>query len=154
VDNYVYLVVAKRGGGAMIVSPQGKVLAEGKEPNGLAIADIDPFGNRRGGDAANSQVDMRARLFRERNPGAYRILTDPEPPVLKKIPATITVEEAVRIGSGVLTIGEEQFREAETLVRAGKREEAIRAFEKLRTDYPNSWIDRVSRDRLAKLAVQ
>lgn len=46
VDNFVYLVVAKRGSGAIIVSPQGKVLAEGKGQNAIATADINPFGAR------------------------------------------------------------------------------------------------------------
>src|SRR5439155_1695748 len=31
VENFVYLVVSQRGSGAMIISPQGKILAEGKE---------------------------------------------------------------------------------------------------------------------------
>jgi hypothetical protein len=150
-DNFVYLAVAKRGGGAMIISPQGKVLAEGKGRDDIAIADINPFAGREGGDALNSQTDMRARLFRERNPEAYRILTDPNPPVLKKIPPTITVEEAVRIGSGTLTAGEERFNQAEALVRAGKTAEAIAAFEQLRADFPNTWIDRSAQARLNKL---
>jgi hypothetical protein len=36
----------------------------------LAIADIEPRGHREGGDALNWQHDVRARLFRERNPEA------------------------------------------------------------------------------------
>ena len=40
--------------------------------------------------------DMRARLFRERNPAAFGILSEPNPPVLAKVPATITQREAVR----------------------------------------------------------
>jgi hypothetical protein len=94
---------------------------------------------------------MRARLFRERNPAAYGILTDPNPPVLKKIPATITVEEAVRIGSGALTIGEDRFQEAEELLRAGKTTQAALAFEKLRAEFPHTWIDREAQKRLAKI---
>ena len=89
-DNFVYLAVAKRDGGAMILSPQGTVLAEGKWPDDIAMADLNPFTGREGGDALNSQVDMRARLFRERNPAAYSLLTDPNPPALRKIPPTIT----------------------------------------------------------------
>jgi predicted amidohydrolase len=50
-DNFVYLVVAKRGGGAMIISPQGTILAEGKGRDDIAMADIDPFGGREAGDA-------------------------------------------------------------------------------------------------------
>jgi len=94
---------------------------------------------------------MRARLFRERSPAAYGILTDPEPPVLKKVPATITVEDAVRISEKVLTVGDARFREADDLRRAGKTEEAIRAYEKLRAEFPHSWLDRVAGERLTSL---
>jgi predicted amidohydrolase len=151
VDNFVYLAVAKRGGGALIVSPQGKVLAEGGEPDGIAVADIDPFGGRQAGDALNSQQDMRARLFRERNPAAYGLLTDPNPPVLKKVPQTITAQEAIRIASQTLTAGNERFSQAEALRKQGQTADAIRAFEKLIEEFPHTWIDRRSRERLAAL---
>jgi len=151
VDNFVYLIVAQRGGGSMIISPQGKVLAEGRRAGDIAIAEIDPLGGREGGDAHNVQRDMRARLFRERNPAAYSILTDPNPPVLSKIPATITVEEAVRIFAGTLTTGEERFAKAESLLRAGKVEAAARVFEELRAEFPGTWIDRSAGERLARI---
>jgi predicted amidohydrolase len=150
-DNYVYLVVAKRGGGSLIVSPQGKVLAEGHGPGDFVSAEIDPFGGREGGDAHNVQEDMRARLFRERNPAAYGILMDPNPPVLRKIPATISVQEAVRILAGDLTTGPERFDAAEALLRAGKTEDAARAFEQLRAEFPKTWIDRAAGERLARV---
>ncbi len=150
VDSFVYLVVAKRGEGAMIISPQGRVLVDGKGPDDIAIADINPFAGREGGDALNSQSDMRARLFRERNPAAYGLLTDPNPPVLKKIPATITIE-AVSIGTKTLTIGEERFKEAETLLQGGKTKEACLAFEQLSAEFPRTWIDRASQKRLAEI---
>ena len=89
-ENFIYLVVAMRGHGSMIISPRGKILATTDEPDGLAIADIDPFGGREGGDAFNTQRDMRGRLFRERVPEAYGILTDPDPPVLAKVPSNVT----------------------------------------------------------------
>ncbi|MCC6263727.1 MAG: hypothetical protein IT169_09140, partial [Bryobacterales bacterium] len=50
-----------------------------------------------------------------------------------------------------LTIGEERFRDAEALLNSGKTADAIAAFEKLRTDFPRTWIDRVSRQRLEKI---
>ena len=75
------------------------MLAEGKEPEDIAIADIDPFGGRAGGDAMNQQADMRARLFRERSPAAYSIMTDPNPPVLAKVPEALSIDEAVRIAT-------------------------------------------------------
>jgi predicted amidohydrolase/dienelactone hydrolase/lysophospholipase L1-like esterase len=151
VENFVYIVVSQRGNGSMIISPKGKILAEGHGPDDIAIADIDPFGGRDGGDAMNHQQDMRARLFRERSPAAYGILTDPDPPVLKKVPATIKVDDAVRIAEKVLTVGDARFREADDLRRAGNTEEAIRAFEKLRAEFPDSWLDRLARERLATL---
>jgi predicted amidohydrolase len=150
-DNFVYLAVAKRDGGAMILSPQGTVLAEGKGPDDIAMADLNPFAGREGGDALNSQVDMRARLFRERNPAAYNLLTDPNPPVLKKIPATITVDEAVRLWEKLLTTGQERFQKAEDLLKAGKRSEAVQAFEQLCVEFPRTWVDRAARKQLAEL---
>lgn len=88
-ENFVYLVVSWGAGGrdtgSMIISPQGKILAEEKRFGEVAIADIDPFGGRQGGGWSNVQKDMRARLFRERQPGAYTVLTDPHPPILGQI---------------------------------------------------------------------
>ncbi len=150
VENFIYLVVAQRGHGAMIISPQGRILAEATGRDGLAIADIDPRGGREGGDAGNWQRDMRARLFRERNPAAFSLLTDPRPPVLEKVPIAITREEAGRIMSRMLTVGEEEFKQAAALERSGKTREAIAAFEKLTNEYRGTWIDRASRERLAK----
>ncbi|MEX2559196.1 MAG: nitrilase-related carbon-nitrogen hydrolase, partial [Pirellulales bacterium] len=148
VENFVYIVVAQRGSGSMIISPRGKVLAEAEGQDSLAIADIDPRGGREGGDALNHQADMRARLFRERSPEAFGILTEREPPVLRKAPETIGIADAVRVGAGTLTVGEERFKAAEALARAGERDEAMRAFQQLTRDFPYTWIDRVSRERL------
>jgi predicted amidohydrolase len=154
VENFVYLVVSQRSGGSMIISPQGKILAEGKGPDDIAIADIDPFGGREGGDAMNHQTDMRARLFRERSPKAFAILTETNPPILSKIAERMTVGEAVKVSTGVLTRGEEEFRAASSLANAGKTNEAIAAFTRLRREYRDSWIDRVSTERLAQLGVK
>jgi predicted amidohydrolase len=150
-ENHVYIVVAFRGSGSMIISPRGKIIARAEGSDGLAIADIDPLGGREGGDAMNHQRDMRARLFRERNPAAFGILTELNPPVLKKVPIDITQREAGRIAASVLTIGEEEFREAESLARGGKIGEAIAAFNRLRTEYRGSWIERVATERLRTL---
>jgi hypothetical protein len=154
VDNFIYLVVAMRGEGSMIISPQGKILAKAQGADALAIADIDPLGGREGGDAFNTQRDMRGRLFRERVPQAYGVLTDPDPPVLRKVSSNVTTEQAIRNLSAVLTTGEERFKEAEALARAGKTEEAIRLFERLCVECPTSWIDRESRTRLRDLRQQ
>jgi hypothetical protein len=94
---------------------------------------------------------MRGRLLRERVPGAYGILTDPAPPVLARVPSNVTTAEAIRIMSTVLTSGEERFKEAEALARAGKTKEAIQRFERLCEECRTSWIDRLGRERLRKL---
>lgn len=151
VENFLYIVVSQRGHGSMILSPQGKILIEGRGPDDIAIADIDPFGGREGGDAMNHQQDMRARLFRERSPEAFGLLTDPNPPVLAKVPLALSIEEAVEISRRALTVGGELFQEAENLLKAGEREAARLAFARLRADFPQTWIDRASRNRLASL---
>jgi len=150
-ENHVYLVVAFRGSGSMIISPRGQIIARAEGPDGLAIADVAPRGGRQGGDAMNHQPDMRARLFRERNPAAFGILTDPNPPVLQKVPISITQQDAGRIAARVLTIGEEEFRHADSLAREGRTAEAIAAFERLRDEYQGSWIERVAAERLRTL---
>jgi predicted amidohydrolase len=150
-ENFVYLVVAMRGSGSMIISPRGKVIATATEPDGLAIAEIDPLGGREGGDAFNTQHDMRGRLFRERVPEAYRPLTDPNPPVLSKVPSNVTRDEAIRIMATVLTTGEERFNEARALAGAGREAAAIRIFEQLCEECRTSWIDRAARERVQAL---
>jgi predicted amidohydrolase len=132
-ENFIWLVVAQRGSGAMVISPQGKIVAQAEGPDGLAIADIEPRGHREGGDALNCQHDMRARLFRERNPEAFRFLTDTNPPVLAKIPISLTQEEAGRIMNRALTVGEDEFKQANDLIQLGRTDEAMTAFERLRT---------------------
>ena len=154
VDNYIYLVVAMRGGGSMVISPQGKVIAEAKEADGLATADVDPFGGREGGDAFNTQRDVRGRIFRERVPEAYRILTDPNAPVLARVPSNVTKDEAIRNFRAVLTSGEERFNEAEALARAGKTTEAVALFERLCEECRTSWIERAARERLLALRLR
>jgi len=151
VENYVYIVVSQRGAGSMILSPQGKVLAEAKGQDSLTIVELDPSSGRSGGDAFNHQEDMRARFFRERNPAAFSLLTDPHPPVLRKVPEVTTIAEAVRVSGKALTEGEEEFKAADRLKRDGKMDEAVKAYEKLIVDYPRTWIDRVSHQRLADL---
>jgi hypothetical protein len=151
VENYIYLVVAMRGQGSMIISPKGKVIATAKEPDGLAIADIDPHGGRDGGDAYNTQRDMRGRLFRERVPEAYGILSDPNPPVLAKVPSNMTRDDAIRIFAIALTTGGDRLKEGDALAKKGQTEAAIRLFERLCEECPTSWIDRAARARLKTL---
>jgi predicted amidohydrolase len=151
VENFVYLAVAQRGAGSRVISPAGDVLAEGQGADDIAIADIDPRGGREGGDAFNHQRDRRARLFRERSPAAFGILAEPSPPVLEKVPEAISVADAARIANAALTVGGEEFRQAESLLRDGKKDEAARALKVLMARYPATWIDRVARERLAGL---
>ena len=150
-ENFIWLVVAHRGNGAMIISPQGKIVATAEGPDGLAIADINPRGQREGGDALNRQRDMRARLFRERNPDAFHILTETNPPVLAKVPIDLTQREAGDVMARALTIGEEEFKQANRLLGRGETNDAIAAFERLRKDYQATWIDKRSQERLAGL---
>jgi predicted amidohydrolase len=151
VENYIYLVVAMRGQGSMIISPRGKVIATAKDPDGLAIADIDPHGGREGGDAYNTQRDMRGRLFRERVPEAYGILSEPNPPVLAKVPSNMTRDDAIRIFAIALTTGNERLKEGDALAKKGQTEAAIRLFERLCEECPTSWVDRAARARLKSL---
>jgi hypothetical protein len=153
-ENQIWLAVAFRSSGAMIISPRGKIIARAEGPDGLAIADIDPHGGRTGGDSSNWQHDMRARLFRERNPAAFGTLTDPNPPVLSKVPINLSREEAGQIFARMLTLGEEEFRQANALERTGKVAEALAAFEKLQAEYRDSWIDRAATERLKKLRAE
>ena len=151
VENYVYLVVSQRGMGTMIISPQGKVLAKAEGKDEIITVDIDPASGRAGGDSMNHADDMRARLFRERSPEAFSMITRTDPPVLQKVREEITVDEAVRISRSGHTVGEAKFSEAAKLAREGKKDEAVRAYEALIAEYPRTWIDRVSRERLADL---
>ncbi|MBN1674635.1 MAG: carbon-nitrogen hydrolase family protein [Kiritimatiellae bacterium] len=154
VENFVYIAVCWGGPGSMLVSPQGEILAEGETENGILTADLDPFAGREGGDAMNRQADMRARLFRERVPAAYGMLTAPDPWVLRKVPAVDTGEEVARIAHAARTVGEDEFQEAERLAKTGACEAAVRAFEALIARYPKTWIDRVARERMEKLKIQ
>ena len=69
-------------------------------------------------------------------------------PCWRRCPSNVTREDAIRIAEQALTIGEERFSEAEALPRAGKTEEAIRAFEKLRAEC-RDLLDRPRRARAA-----
>ena len=94
---------------------------------------------------------MRARLFRERQPEAIRLLTATNPPVLDKVPITGTSNEAGGVMARALTVGEEDFQQANRLLARGLTNEAVAAFERLRTNYAGTWIDRRSRERLDRL---
>jgi hypothetical protein len=71
-------------------------------------------------------------------------LTETNPPVLAKVPINLTSQEAGRIMARALTVGEDEFKQANGLIGSGKTDEAISAFERLRKEYPATWIDRRS----------
>ncbi|MEW6753576.1 MAG: metallophosphoesterase [Candidatus Latescibacterota bacterium] len=153
-DNMVYLIVAHQGSGSLVISPLGEVLAEvpgGAQAGELVIAEVDPRGGRAGGNAFDWQDDLRQRLFHERAPEAYGVLTALQPPAAQRHPPGETPEEITRRANGVLTWGEERFAAAEELARTGRTGEARAAFRTLRQDFPRTWIDRVAAERLASL---
>lgn len=156
-DNFIYVVVAFRGGGSMVISPKGEILADGSGgADAIVTADIDPTSGRDAGDALGGiTTDFRARLFRERVPSAYGILMDEHPPVLDKlkdIPVPSPEEAAALFAEG-LTTGADAFYEAERWLSEGKIEEAQSRFEELSERFGTIWIGRASRDRLENLSI-
>ena len=95
----------------------------------------------------------RARLFRERNPKAYGILVDPEPPALTKLGDVFvpSVKEAARLTNEGLTTGADAFTEADKLMSDGKAEEARARFEELSEHFGTIWIGRSARQRLKEM---
>ena len=71
--------------------------------------------------------------------------------MLNKLPATIAPDEAAQIAAKALTVGEEDFKAAQSLAQAGRTPEALAAFERLRIVYRGTWIDRVAQERLQAL---
>jgi hypothetical protein len=67
------------------------------------------------------------------------------------VPIDLTRQEAGRVMARTLTVGEDEFKQANRLMGSGKTDEAISAFEQLRKEYPATWIDRRSQERLAQL---
>ncbi|MBT3266286.1 carbon-nitrogen hydrolase family protein [Candidatus Poribacteria bacterium] len=154
-DNFIYLVVAFRGGGSMVIGPQGEILADGGgEPDAIVTADIDLSGGREAGDALGGTVtDFRARLFGERVPSAYGILTDPAPPGVGRL-RHIDVpsrEAAAALSAEGMTTGADAFYEADRLRAEGETDEARRQFQHLAEHFGTLWIGRVARERLAAM---
>jgi predicted amidohydrolase len=158
VENFTYLVVSWGGWGdeegSLILSPKGEILAEERRPGQIAIADLDPFGGRQEGDWSNRQEDMRARLFRERRPEAYQRLTEPTPPALESLPPMIPCPAPgiARIMQRAITVGHQQFAQAEEHLRCGRLEQAAEAFETIIREYPATWFESMSRQHLADMA--
>jgi len=154
-ENFIYLVVAFRGGGSMIINPKGEVIADGgQEQDAIVIADINPFSGRDAGDALGGITsDFRARLFRERVPSAYGILMEKCPPILEKLKDTIvpSAEEAATLFAEGLTTGADAFYEAERWLNEGKIEDAKHRFEELARHFGTIWIGRASQERLKSM---
>jgi predicted amidohydrolase len=155
-ENFIYVVVAFRGGGSMVLSPKGEVLAEGgQEPDAIVTADIDPSCGREAGDALGGLTsDYRARLFRERTPAAYGILLEEDPPILQKLKEVPVpcVEEAALLFAEGLTTGADSFYEADRWLAEGKVEAARKRFQELAERFGTLWIGRAARERLGKIA--
>ena len=154
-DSFVYLVVAFRGGGSLIIGPKGDILADGgSEPDAIVMADIDPGAGREAGDAIGGMTeDFRARLFAERVPSAYGILTEECPPIRDRV-RHIHVpsgEESSSLGAEALTTGADAFYEAERWAAEGKSEAAIARYRALAERFGTLWIGRAAADRLADL---
>lgn len=71
-----------------------------------------------------------------------------KPLALDKLPNSDTPEEITRRCNCALTAGEEEFRAAVALLKAGKKDEAKAAFAKLCEECRGRWIERVGRERL------
>lgn len=156
-ENFIYVVVAFRGGSSLVISPKGEILADGgQEPDAIVTADIDPTGGRDAGDALGGITpDFRARLFRERVPSAYGILMQERPPILEKtkdVPVP-SPEVAAALCAEGLTTGADAFYEAERWLAEGRVQEARRRFEELAEHFGTLWIGRAARERLTKVPV-
>ena len=157
-ENFIYVVVAFRGGGSLIISPKAEILADGgREPDAIVTADIDVAGGREAGDALGGLTrDFRARLFRERVPSAYGILMQEHPPILEKLKQihVPSSERAAALFAEGLTTGVDAFHEADRWLSQGKTEEARLRFKELAERFGTTWIGRASRKRLERIAQQ
>ena len=154
-DNFLYLVVAWRGGNSRIFGPKGQILAAAERGvDRLICADIDPQSGRDSGDALGGTTqDFRARLWRERNPAAYAVLVDPQPPALRRL-AGVPVEDVATSGdrfAAALTTGAEAFDEGERWLQAGNAARARARFVELSAQFGTVWIGRAARERLARI---
>ena len=157
VENYCYLVVSWGGGnartGSMIISARGDILVDERAPGAIAIQDIDPFEGRQNADFANWQNDMRSRIFRERRPEAYGVLTAPHPPALDRLPMYTPVPalEIAEIFHRATTVGHVEYDHAQELVHKGEIDKAIEALEAMQVEYPGTWFDRMASEQLPLL---
>jgi predicted amidohydrolase len=154
-DNFIYIVVSFRGGGSMIIGPKGQILSTAENGGDCIVsADVDLATGREAGDSLGGMTqDYRARLFRERNPAAYRILTDEHPPALARlrhVPVPSEAEAAALFAEAITT-GTERFYEAEGLHKAGEIEAARAIFADLESHFGTLWMGTAARQRLAHM---
>jgi hypothetical protein len=137
----------------MIISARGDILVDEREPGAIAIQDIDPFDGRQNADFANWQNDMRARIFRERRPEAYGVLTAAHPPALDRLPmyTPLPAQEIADIFHRATTVGHVEYDHAQELVRKGEIDKAIEALEAMQVEYPGTWFDRMASEQLPAL---
>ena len=96
---------------------------------------------------------MRARLFRERRPDAFSVLTDPNPPVFANLPEMEPGPPSViaEIYRKATTVGHLEYDRALKMMNDGNLSGAIRAFKQLVNDYPNTWFERTARERIDEM---
>ena len=80
VDNFMWLVVAKRGSGSMIISPKGKIVAATDGGRWAGHRRHRPVRRPRWRRRLQYAARFAGTAFRERVPASYRILTDPTRP--------------------------------------------------------------------------
>jgi predicted amidohydrolase len=154
-DNFLYLIVAFRNSKSMVIGPKGQILAEADgSGDQLVMVDVDLTAGREAGDAlGGTTADFRARLFRERNPAAYSVLTQDDPPALARlsdVPLPTTQEAGELFAEGITT-GTERFYEAERMKKEGDEAGARRIYEELVARFGTLWMGRVSRERLDEM---
>ena len=139
--------------GSMIFSPKGQILAEAYVPGEVAVTEFAPDSGRDHADWSNAQTDTRARLFRERQPQAFSVLTELNPPATRSLPP-IEPDTPDRIADTIklaTTVGHLEFEAAETLLQEGKLLDAKHAYNRLIAAYPSTWFDRTARVRLQEI---
>jgi len=146
-DNGLWVVAVWRGR-SWFISPDGEIVSATKNKEALTYGEIDL-----GSQAHANLVERRARIFAERMPETYGILTDPNPPLLQKLKADELPPPEVywRSSAKALTIGVERVDEVGQLAEAGKTEEARKGYEALIEEFRTSWVENVSRQRLEEL---
>ena len=122
--------------------------------NGAELVFHCTLGGASMGDALGGTTqDFRARLWRERNPAAYAVLVDPQPPALRRL-AGVPVEDVATSGdrfAAALTTGAEAFDEGERWLQAGNAARARARFVELSAQFGTVWIGRAARERLARI---